>query len=246
MKTTVTLLIILFATTARSNLYNTELLADPGFESSEGTFGNYYWNEGGNISFVSDDNTTNYFEAGTEVNGDLFSMKYEVAGTGSTIFADMSLNDGRNSSSPFTSNQGVNFSVVDTEDLSYNAGDIVEFSLDVYLDSWDTNVGSGIEMRLVLDDAPVPSGPFVAATTSRINSPTGSWQTLSGTHTFGSDFTGKISTIIASQSAAANGDTNLAWVDNASIKVIPEPSTMIAFIFGAIVVLRLAKFRRNG
>ena len=210
--------------TAQTTVYNTELLADPGFESSEGTFGNYYWNEGGNISFVSNDNTTNYFEAGTQDNGGLFSMKYEVAGNGTTQFADMSLNDARNDNDNFSSNQSVNFNATGSENVSYNAGDEVQFSLDVYIDNWDTNSGSGIEMRLIFDDVPGPGGAFTAETTSRINSPTGSWQTISATRTFNSPFTGRISAQIASETNAANGDTNLAWIDNASIQVVPEPS----------------------
>lgn len=243
MKKIVTFLIVLVATaTASASPYNTELLADPSFEASElGGWGNFYWGEDGSTdTFVSNDNTTGYFESGTQVDDGLFSIKisYDAGATPAWPEDGFGLDRPRNSGSIHTSPEGVSFTGTGSENVSYLAGDTLTASLRVYVDQWDAN-SNGLGFRIVGSNG-------VIATSSFVSSPTGSWQTVSLNHEFSSDYTGWLDFQPRYHfDNSGSGTASTAWIDNASMKVIPEPSTLMTFVLGAMILFRLAKSRRK-
>lgn len=252
MKKILSFLIVLAATATAFAQYNTELLADPSFEASEGAWGNYYWNETDQTDRkvklrTNDSLKTNYYVNGTQVLDGFYSIGFELNGGASGIsgFANLTLNDARNSGNqtdPFNSNEGVTFTGIDNQNLSYNAGDEILGSINVWIDNWDTNSGSGIEVRLTVDSD--TEAPFTAASSGRITSTGGGWQTIETSYVFLSAFSGKISFVVASDYNVAAGDTNLAWVDSASLQVIPEASS-IFLAFGAVMVTGFGIFWRR-
>lgn len=236
------LIVLVAAATASASLYNTELLADSSFEASEGLWGNYYWGEDGNTdTFVSNDNTTNYFESGTQVNDGLFSIKISYgAGATPTYTEDgFAVDKTRNSNNDFTSNQGVSFTKVDINNLSYLAGDTLEASLKVYIDQWDAN-SNGVGFRVVANEG---SGEYVLGTSS-FTTTTGSWQTVDLSHEFTNAFTGSLKYEVRYHfDNSGAGTASTAWIDSASMKVIPEPSTLMTVVLGAMILFRLVKSR---
>jgi hypothetical protein len=236
---------------AQTPAYGTELLADPSFESSESTFGDFYWNGNAAKSFVSDVDDTNivlaqYYEAGTQVDTGLFSQKIEyLAGATPTFSTDgFSLDSNRNAVSDFTTNQGVELFAVDNKNVSYLAGDTLQASLRVYVDQWDAT-SDGLGFRVVgLADGGSTLGNFTQ-TSAKISSPTGSWQTVNLEWDFTDDFSGELRYDVRYNfTNDGSGTASKAWVDSASMQVIPEPSSLV-LVLSAFVATGLVMYRRR-
>jgi hypothetical protein len=235
------LLVVVATATAHSGIYNTELLADPSFEASESPWGNYYWGEDGATDvYVSDLGTSTFFDSGAQVDDGSYSImiEYPAAATPTWPEDGFKADANRNTNNDYTSNEGVDFTKVNIQSVSYNAGDTLNASLRVYVDQWDAT-SNGIGVR-VLGNA------GVLGTSSFVSSPTGEWQTVDLSHTFGSNFTGELNFEVRyDYNNDGSGTLSRAFIDSASMKVIPEPSTLMTLALGAMILLRFARARRN-
>lgn len=222
---------------AQASIYDQELLADPGFESREGAWGLYYWNEGnsGAADLVTGQDDTNpYYSAGSLQLTGLYSIEISSAGA---VAQDFSVNDNRNSNNNFTSDEGVSFTSVNIQNVSYKAGDTIQGSLWVNIDNWSGTGGNyGVGFRIVGQD-----GPAFIENSPRLTETVG-WEQITFDYVLTADYTGVLRYDVIFE---ADSDGGLVWVDDASMTVIPEPGTMLLLGFGLSFLVGLGRFWRR-
>ncbi len=191
----------------------TQLLQDGSFEvwDAENPDWVYYWNVQANLHSVGTIDVVHADDRSLKI---MSNSQWNEDG--------VTLNTGRNQ---------IN------DNLSYNAGDTVEMSLMVNVSNWDAaGPGKGISFRLVANHLPV----FVS---DSIKETSGSWQQITGEYTFTEAFTGElIYEIRFDHSQNTNpGVTDIAYVDSASMVVVPEPATLSLLGIGAYLISRKRK-----
>ncbi|ARN56682.1 PEP-CTERM sorting domain-containing protein [Sedimentisphaera salicampi] len=198
--------------------YNAQLLKDGSFE--EWDFDNpewvYYWNVNAGVH-----------SQGTEDKAFQGSRSLEIRSNSTWQEDGVSLNTGRN---------------VINEGLSYNAGDTVEMSMMVNVTGWDpTGPGTGLGFRLVTN--PVDSGVSVAYVSDFVKETDGNWQEITGEYTFAEAFEGELNFQIRFNHSENDNSAveDYAYVDGASMQVVPEPATLSLLGIGSCLLYRKRK-----
>ncbi|OXU15123.1 PEP-CTERM sorting domain-containing protein [Sedimentisphaera salicampi] len=204
---------LLSVVVAANASYNTQLLQDGSFENwqSNNPEWVYYWNVNAGVHSV-----------GTEDEAYQGSRSLEITSNSTWQEDGVSLNTERNEL-----NDG----------LSYNAGDTVEMSMMVNVTDWDsTGTGTGLGFRLVNNSSVAYVSDFVKETN-------GDWQKITGEYTFSEAFQGELNFQIRfnhSQNTNSNV-TDIAYVDSASMQVVPEPATLSLLGIGSCLLYRKRK-----